>query len=1704
MEGGDIGMSSIDSRVVEAKFDNKQFEQAVRTTLNSLGKLKDGLKLDGATKGLENVDSAAKRISLDRIANGVDKVAGKFNALTVIATGALARIGAQSVQVAERVVKAFTIDPIVAGFHNYETQINAVQTILANTGLKGAKGMKQVNSVLAELNTYANQTVYNFSEMAQNIGTFTAAGVKLKPAAESIKGIANLAAVSGSTSQQASTAMYQLSQAIAAGRVKLQDWNSVVNAGLGGKVFQKALFNTGQALHTIKNAKVGETFDQWTKAGNTFRGSLQDGWVTSKVLTNTLAGFTGDLTAAQLKSMGYSKAQIKEIQTMGKTAVDAATKIKTMTQLSQALKEEVATAYGAIFKTLFGDITQAQALFSPLHTIIENGLTNPIYALNKILQGWAKMGGRFALLDALKLAAQAIGDVWNTVKAGFREIFPPATAKTLYDLTVQFHVFAENLKPFPKTLDELKRTFAGVFAVFDIVRQVLGGLIGGLKSLFGAISSGGKSSGGFLNLTSNLGDFLVSLDKTLKRTGAIKTFFNVLASVLSVPLRLITALAGWIGKLFAGFDNHGANQMSDAFGRVGKTLSPLEAVGHRLLSFFSKIGTVFKGVGHAVAEALSHVGDAISKAITPQTFDHTLAVINTALIGAMALMVRNFFKKGSKGLTIDFGGGVLKEFKDTLGATTGMLKSMQQQIKAKAIMTIAIAMGILTASIVVLSTINGKKLAKAMAGVSVGIAGMSVSLAALSKWISSMGALKLPFIAAGLLGIATALLIYAGAMKLMSTIQPEKLGIALAGMASGLGIMAAAMKLMPKNPLVVAQGAGLILFATGLNILAAALKIFATFSWDSMAHGLVAMAGALGVIAAAVALMPKTMALQAVGLTVLGVALNVIAGALKIFGTMDYKTTAKALVAMAGALIVIAGAIALMPPTMALQAVGLLGVAVALNIIAGAMKILGTMSWEDIAKGMVAMAGAMLILAGGLYLMSGALPGAAATLIVAAALAVLTPILITLGNLSWGTIGKGLLTLALTFTLLGVAGLALGGVTPVLLGLGAAILLLGAGFALIGVGALAFATAFGIIVATVTSGVNVIVSTAIQLATAIPIIFVGFTEGLVKIALTIGKHAAEIAKAFGQVISALLDVIIKYTPKLLTAIGKILDSFLNIIIKETPKIGHAMTSLIHLILNVLDKNMGFIVDKGSDIIVKLLNGLAKNMPRLIGAGTNVIIAFIKGIGSNAVRIANAALQTIVDFINGIADAITKHSGDLRDAGMHLAGAIADGMTFGLASKVGDVAKAAGNMAKGALDGAKHFLGIHSPSKEFQKVGQFAAQGFVKGIDGSRDSVVKSWTSMHDLLAAAVNSSETDIKKYASKLDTLEKAHKKNTKAIRETKAELALATSEHIKASAALDNLNKVQAKHYTQLQNLGKQYDALTPKIDAANQALKDAIQTRDDYAKQVTDQYKTLPDIGGDVTVALQDTASQITSTTVDQTKTTTALQDYTTKLQDQVNDTVKFAQVVQQLRSLGLNDAMYQELISKGPASLQFAEELLAGGADAVKNVDGLSDQLAKAAGALGTKASQNLYQAGVNAAQGLVNGLVAKQKAIQKAMDKIAEDIVKIVKKKLHIKSPSEVMFGLAEFVGQGLIDGLVSMTDPIRSAAGDLGDHVIESMKGALAGINDAISSNIDSNPVIAPVVDLSAVHKGAAQLDIYRLTKNQISQVKGVVVPSAA
>lgn len=375
--------TTVDNRVVEMQFDNKQFESGVHTTLDSLKKLREGLKLGNAVKGFDELDHASKKVSFNSLINSADIVTKRLSTLGIIGMTALQNITNSAITTGKRIMSALTIDPVKSGFQEYETQINAVQTILANTESKGST-LKDVNAALDELNHYADMTIYNFTEMTRNIGTFTAAGVDLDTSVAAIKGIANLAAVSGSTSQQASVAMYQLSQALASGTVKLMDWNSVVNAGMGGQVFQDALKETAR-VHGI-------AIDAMIDKEGSFRETLKDGWLTSEVLTETLSKFTGDLTESQLKSMGYTDEQIAGIVKMGQTASDAATKVKTFSQLFDTLKEAAQSGWTESWETIIGDFDQAKTTLTKVSDTLGAIIQASSDARNNLLKG--ALGGR--------------------------------------------------------------------------------------------------------------------------------------------------------------------------------------------------------------------------------------------------------------------------------------------------------------------------------------------------------------------------------------------------------------------------------------------------------------------------------------------------------------------------------------------------------------------------------------------------------------------------------------------------------------------------------------------------------------------------------------------------------------------------------------------------------------------------------------------------------------------------------------------------------------------------------------------------------------------------------------------------------------------------------------------------------------------------------------------------------------------------------------------------------------------------------------------------------------------------------------------------------------------------------------------------------------------------------------------------------------
>jgi tape measure domain-containing protein len=410
----------VDERVVEMRFNNKDFEQNVKTSMSTLDKLKQKLNLKGASKGFEELGDVSKKVNMNALGRSVDVVSAKFSALQVMGVTALANITNSVVNSAKAMISAITIDPVRDGLTEYETQMNAIQTILANTQKEGTD-VERVNAALRELNTYADKTIYNFTEMTRNIGTFTAAGVKLDDSVSAIKGIANLAAVSGSNSQQASTAMYQLSQALASGTVKLMDWNSVVNAGMGGQVFQDALTRTSEHLQTGAKAAI--------EANGSFRESLSTGWLTTEVLTQTLDQFA---TAAETQEeyqaavkkfveQGYTKEEATQMADMAKTANDAATKVKTFRQLIDTLKEAMGSGWTTSWQLIIGDFEEAKEMWSNVSDFFSNIINNVSEFRNDVLKstlgkGFTELANKITgVTEPVNKAIAAVEDLGSVV-----------------------------------------------------------------------------------------------------------------------------------------------------------------------------------------------------------------------------------------------------------------------------------------------------------------------------------------------------------------------------------------------------------------------------------------------------------------------------------------------------------------------------------------------------------------------------------------------------------------------------------------------------------------------------------------------------------------------------------------------------------------------------------------------------------------------------------------------------------------------------------------------------------------------------------------------------------------------------------------------------------------------------------------------------------------------------------------------------------------------------------------------------------------------------------------------------------------------------------------------------------------------------------------------------------------------------------------
>jgi tape measure domain-containing protein len=1706
--------TEIEQRVVEMQFDNKQFERNVSTTMSSLDKLKQSLNLTGAAKGLESVGASAKGINLSGLTSAAETVGLKFNAMWTIADQALRNITNSAYYAGKRIVDSLTIEPVKMGFSEYETQINAVQTILANTKSKGTT-IDNVNTALDELNTYADKTIYNFTEMTRNIGTFTAAGVDLDKSVTSIKGIANLAAVSGSTSQQASTAMYQLSQALAAGKVQLMDWNSVVNAGMGGEVFQEAL------KRTAKN--MGTNVDAMIKKYGSFRESLTKGeWLTADVLTETLTQLSGAYTEADLLAKGYTKEQAADILELAATAESAATDVKTFTQLWDTLKESAQSGWTQTWEILIGDFEEAKALFSQVSKVIGEMIGDSAEARNNLLQGWKDAGGRADLIEGIKSAFEGVMNIIKPIKEAFRNIFPPTTVDQLANITSGFKNLMESFAEFTSAHgDQIRTTFEGIFSVIDIGWTFVKKLAGGIGDLFGRFTGLG---GSVLDATAGIGGWLTGLRDTVKETDIFGTAIDKVVGFLGEVIDKLKSFGGSIKKAFQAPGVQGFfDIMSSIWGVIVK-------IG-------SKVGEIFAPLGQAVSNLFGNANFA--------------DIMNDGIFAAVLVGIYKFVDnlngplESIKDMFDGLAGedGIFGGIKETLDSVRGCFEAYQNSLQAETIKKIATAIAILAAAIFVISSIDGDKLDHSLGAVSVLFAELIASLALFNK-INAGGKGLLKGTAA-ITGLATALLILSGAMKIMSTMSWNEIAVGITGTVVGLGALVGAVNLLPEKN-VKKSAKAISKLATTLVILAAGMKIMASMSWQEMAVAMAGVVGGLGALVAAVNLLPKDAAVRSLGMVGLATSMVILGGALKLMGTMSWAEIGRGLTAMAGSMAAIVIAMNLMPKDMALRSLGMVGLATAMVILGTALKSMGGMSWEEIGRGLAVMGGALAELAIALNLMNGTLAGSAALIIAAGALAIIAPVMKTLGGLSWESIGKGLVALAGAFAVIGIAGALLTPLVPTLLGLAGAMALFGVATLGVGIGIAALAAGFTALATAGTAGATALVA-------AVSAIVVGLVDLI-----------PTIVSSLGDAIVALCDVLIEVAPKLADTLLIVVSEVLASLATYTPQI---VDSLLQFLIGVLD-------------------ALAANLPQLIASAMNVIGAFFQGIvdalsgldtSSLLKGIAGVGLLTGLMFaLSALTPMIPSAMAGVLGMGVLIAelalvlaavGALAQipGLSW-LIGEGGDllqqigtaIGQFVGGIVGGIAEGATSTL-----PQVGQNLSDFMTnlQPFITGMQGIDSTMLDNAKTLASailtLTAADLLSGIASFFKGGTSLADFGTEIAAFGTAMKDYSAEVAGIDTDAISASVAAGSTLVKMAKdipgdglfgtdgiddfgkNIVKFGECMKKYGAEVVDIDSA------AITSSVSAAKGLVSVAKQIPDDGAFGTDGIDnfgknivsfakslkkysDNIAEVSLSSIS--KSTTAVRSLINAINSMVgmdssgvegfkkavNDLAKvnFNGVVQafstsaaKLTNVG-KDMFNSIILGIKSTKVEFANATKAIISTSLTTIDGLSGKFeASGVKTIGkfldgiltgrVKASQafttvlatalstintyrsSFYSAGAYLVSGFANGILANQyKAIIQARA-MAAAAANAARRELDEHSPSRVGYEIGDFFGIAFVNAIADNTKRAYAASAEMANSAKSGLKNAFDKVGRIISGEVDVNPTIKPVLDLTNVRSGA-------------------------
>ncbi len=1302
---------SIDRRVVEMAFDAKDFLQNVGTTLGALDKLNQALNFKGSTnKTFE---------SMSGLGSAVDSVKSRFSALEVVGMTALVNLTNSAVNLGKRLASSLTIDQVKAGFGEYELKMNSIQTIMASTG----KDLKTVNGYLNELNTYADKTIYSFSDMTSSIGKFTNAGVDLDTAVKAIQGISNEAAVSGANANEASRAMYNFAQALSAGYVKLIDWKSIENANMATKEFKQQLIDTAVAEGTLEKSadgmyKVlttgtgGRGFKETMSATKNFNDSLSAAWMTTDVLTKTLGKYSDATTD------------------IGKKAFAAAQDVKTFTQLLDTVKESIGSGWAQTFEIIFGNLEEAKTLWTSVNNVISGFVNYTSGARNAVLQTWKDLGGRKDIANGLKTAFGALRDA-------FTAAFPPKT-------TEQFEKIGEKLKEITAGFAEHMKVFKLHQEAFTDIFKAVGDVVGLVKDafagLFDVLNGGGGESAlenmlfTFVELVAFISRGISALIDFGRKSGVFKIVHDLLMGVNDILVGLIDT-----AYMFA-------DSLTDA---IDKIPAPVVHLGDTLDKAFSVFDEKKVKVIDVVTNAIGNLFSLIGKFISHVD----LGDIGKVLAGSGILMAGKKLADMLGSLQIKFDdilklpkslGSVKKTFQglsDTLNEFTGSLRTAK-------LLGVASSLAVLAYSCVQLSKVPIDKLGKALGA----IATLFGELAGAS-WLVKGTTAK------GLITLSFAIVVLSKAVKTLSEVGDIGNGLV------GVGVLLAELtafcyifdkqKIKPKALNRTARG--LILMGIAINLLAKPIKDLGAMDPNELTQGLLAMAYALGgfILVAKAFTKIKTKGLVEAGkaMVVMAVAMNLLVLPISALGKMNIKALGKGLGGMAVALIEIAGFTAVMGQiakssgNIMKASAALLVMSIGIKIMAGALDQMGANAKAG--QGLSVMFGSLLILAIAMRALQGSAGAAGAMILAATAMAIMAPAIALLSSLPMLGVAAGMAALAGTLLIFGGLAKLLSPLTPVMLALTGALALLGVAVAGVGAGLMLMVAAFLMAAGPVTKGAQ-------KLAEAIPIVAAGIGDGLITMIKTIGDSAVEIKNTFFKIATSILEVLRSIIPDLVVTGLQLLMALLNGIDQNIGQITTTALSIITKFINGLSAGMPGLVEAGFNLIVSLLNSMAdaisKNGDRLANALANVLLAALGAIVGLIPGFGKKGKAMIDEWRKGFEDKSSKSKLDKTskkiatdtEKNMKVKDKYNDGRNItkglegGLASYLPTLRSTAKKIADIVDATVRKRNEIKSPSRRLARTGRYLMMGLINGVD----SLTGTYQKKADNISTVMISSAT--------------------------------------------------------------------------------------------------------------------------------------------------------------------------------------------------------------------------------------------------------------------------------------------------------------------------------------------------------------------------